>query len=309
MSKFISLTFFLFWVNYIFACPPALVGHSIFVLPDQGLITQNAIFMLQERFFEEAIISKLDTKWSAYLKSGNLEIPMQVLKINTDSDEYTQALLKPTQPLIEGETYTLQIKNLTHTDSDSAEETVIERFNNKNIYWTVHDKSDKEAPNWRKKPVFLGNEIHDYPRIDNKYVNFFLCLKDTDMFFVQAKLIEIETQEQIEFYTIPHQNYLRIGGFSNEHKFHFKKDKNYQISFSLMDASGNKNDTSTNPIFFNFKENIDLHEINKAICQCPKIEQTKEPDNELIYTISIVGLILMGILMYLFVKSNKTPYC
>ncbi len=268
------------------------LGGTINVWPGTNTINQNSIIIVEGYGRSVDVIRKLNEKHKIYLRSGNSTIPLKVVKRYEGQFLVSQAILKPANKLIEGRSYTIHI--------DSLEGLVKEEFERAHFQWTVVKKNDSEIPKWSQSPTYINKSKISYGCGPASYVDFCVCIQDRSPVVVFSKLKELKTGRIAEYYVIPDTTILSIGHGMCGGEFEFEPGENYEISFSLMDASGNINDTLTKPIPFigpMYKDSENVAE--KTPCECPKIEEESDSTTMgIIFMSSLLVLIMTGVTLF-----------
>jgi hypothetical protein len=97
----------------------------------------------------------------------------------------------------------------------------------------------------------------------------------------------------------PDSTSLRIGHGMCSGEFDFEDGGEYEISFSLIDASGNRNDTLTKAIKFISPTDKDTgNNEEKIYCECPKRDEEKKSNISVFIIVAITILSLTGLLIY-----------
>lgn len=274
-------------------------SSNISVWPKGTEINSNSIFIIQGYGTSQDIIRGLNIKYKVYLKSKNSIVPVEIIKVYEGQYSLTQAILKPKSQLIEGKTYTLQISNLEDYEKED--------YYQKKIKWTVNNKKDIDLPYWSAKPKYENKQKINYGCGPAKFIDFCACINDSSPVVVFTKLTEEKTGKTAEYFITPDSTFLRIGHGMCSGAFEFEDGEHYKISFSLMDASGNRNDTLTNEINFISPTDNDGERFNeKVLCNCPKAKESEVSSIKLL--LSICLSVIMIIAFIIFIKRKKASH-
>ncbi len=269
--------------------PAKCTTSGIRVWPSTKTICKNPIFVIEGYSSSQAVISEINKHFKIYLKSQNSTIDLQVLKLYTSQFNLTQAILKPVRNLVSGETYSLQTDSLDHYNRYD--------FDVKNFRWTASDKTDNEMPRWQSAPFYLDNTGNKFGCGTERFANFCVCINDVSPVIVLARLKALKTGEISQYYVIPDSSFLKIGHGMCSGEFNFIDNENYEISFSLMDASGNFDDSLTNAIEFTSPgEKYTPNPKTMKICNCPKVINKRINFTNYILFI-LTGLIIIGVII------------
>lgn len=273
------------------------MAWRIDVWPRTNEISSNSLLIVEGYGRSQEVIRKLNKKHKIYLKSETAEISLEVVNIYEGQFRLTQAVLKPSSKLIPGTTYTLQI--------DSLDEYEKKDFYRDNFKWLVNDKLDNETPTWSGIPKYINKQKNKYGCGPASFVDFCVCYQDNSLVVIFTKLKEIKTGKISEYLVTPDSTSLRIGHGMCSGEFDFEDGEEYEIFFSLMDASGNRNDTLTKAIQFispTYKDTVNPK--GKIFCECPKSNEEQKSNIGIIIIVAMTILSLTGLLIYGRKKSN-----
>jgi hypothetical protein len=264
---------------------------GISVWPRTNEISLNSLIIIEGYFSSQEVIRGLNKKYTIYLKADTTIISLDVIKTYEGQYSLTQALLRPTSKLISKTTYTLHI--------DSLDQYEKEDFYSNSFKWTVTDRMDNEPPNWLRTPILFNKQKIHYGCGPAKFVDFCVCYQDNSSVVIFAKLKEIKTDKIYEYLVTPDSTLLRIGHGMCAGEFDFEDGEKYEISFGLMDASGNRNDTLTKPIQFNSPTDKDTGKNKEKIyCECPKSTNEKKSNLGIIIFLATTLLFMSGLIFY-----------
>lgn len=272
---------------------------SFQVWPKTTIINQNSIFIFECYGSAQKIINGLNSQYKIYLKGNNATIDLQVLKSYKSNFNLTQVILKPKIKLIEGETYTLYVDGLEDYEKGY--------FYTKSYSWRVNNKTDVEKPIWRETPKYFSKHKIAYGCGPASFVDFCFCTKDNSSVVIFTKLKELKTGKISEYFLIPDSSFVRVGKDMCAGEFVFQDGEDYEVSFSLMDASGNVNNTLTKPVKFISPTNKDDgDESEKPNCNCPN-EEILVVNNQLIYAlpITIAATLLLIVLLVIYLRKKR----
>lgn len=273
-------------------------SSNISVWPRGTKINTNSIFIIQGYGTSQGVIRSLNRKHKVYLKSKNSIVPLEIIKLYEGQYSLTQAILKPKNQLTAGETYTLQISNLEHYEKED--------YYREDFKWTVNNKNDIDLPYWSAKPKYENRQKINYGCGPAKFVDFCACINDSSPVVVFAKLTEEKTGKTAEYFITPDSTSLRIGHGMCSGAFEFEDGERYKISFSLMDACGNRNDTLTSEIKFVSPTDNDRELFNeKVLCNCnyPKAKNSEIYSVKLLLSICMSFIVIIAFIMFIKKKS------
>lgn len=242
-------------------------SSGIRVFPRTEVISTNPIFIVQGYALSQSVINQLNQRNSIYLTSGKDRISLTVIKTIKGQFSMAQALLKPTTELISGRHYKLNI--------DSLDEYELEDFLRDSIGWTASNEADNTKPIWQVPPSYKSKGVIFYGCGPAVLVNFCACISDNSPVVVYTKIKNLKTNSIAEYYINPDSSYLKLGHGMCSGAFNFDKGQEYEVTFLLMDASGNTSETETHPIKFISPTEKDLiNHDEKVDCNCPPVKQT-----------------------------------
>lgn len=269
---------------------------NISVWPKGTEINKNSIFIIQGYGTSQDVIRNLNNKYKIYLKSKNSIVALEIIKIYEGQYRLTQAIVKPKNELVEGITYSLQIDNLEKYENDD--------YYRENYKWKVTDKTDNDLPTWLTSPKYQSKQKINYGCGPAKFVDFCVCFNDYSPVVIFTKLTEQKTGKTAEYFVTPDSTSLRLGHGMCSGAFEFEDGKNYSVSFSLMDSSGNRNDSLTNEITFVSPTDNDREKFNeREFCNCPKTQEAKFYSTP----IFVISLIILIIIVFIIFAVRRKP--
>lgn len=270
---------------------------NIRVFPNTKIISKNSIFVVEGYAMAQSHIKRFNKNKSVYLTSGNDTIQLKVLKTLVGEFQLTQAVLKPISNLITGKQYKLNIDSLGKYEKEEFERNVQS--------WTVTDTDDKQKPTWIKQPSYDSKKMIFYGCGPAKIVNFCTCISDNSPVLVYTKVKNLENNLSSEYYITPDSSSLELGHGMCSGEFDFKDGLEYEVTFSIMDASGNISN-ETKPVKFISPTEKDQPKENesKLKCNCPTTELNKEikNDNSTIWILMALGITVFLLIVY--IKRN-----
>jgi|GEM_PF-290416 len=269
-------------------------ASGITVWPLKKTIARNPVFIVEGFANSQAVIEQLGKEKKVYLKSGDAVVQLKVVRVLKGGFYLTQAVLKPVSELVPGLAYELHIDG----------EVLYGRVFPDGFKWTVSDLEDREVPEWQKPPVYVSKSMTRYGCGPGKKVNFCFCSADPSPVVVLTKLKELKTGEVTEYYLTPEVQSLSIGHGMCSGAFEFLDGEQYEVQFSLMDASGNSSKKPTDAVTFTSPTDDDpsIDEAQKDSCNCePVAVPVEKKENELLIIALSCGFLLLvaGILFFM----------
>lgn len=211
--------------------------NSLTVFPIGMSIKQNTIFVLDGYAASQIIIKGLNDKFPIYLLGKNHKVKLNIKETLVGQFELTQALLVPETDLIVGMEYTLIIDNLPENE-------LLVRWNselNKSgpIVYKVTEGKDSIKPIFKTIPKEIKKTYHNDGCGPTILVTFDCNVIDSSEYLIKTTVKCIETRKKTTYYIASNKGEMEIGHGMCYGPFHFEDGDNYEVKFSLMDASGN----------------------------------------------------------------------
>lgn len=219
--------------------------------PKEKTIKQNSIIIINGYGGSQKVINKLNRKYPIYLKSGAHKVNLKVKEI-INGDNIRQAILILDEKLEADKEYLLFIDNLPekhfsgYRSGDYIPETKKYYF----AKWTVENGIDTVYPIWKVKPVEKSKSYKEYGCGPAAYVHFRFVAEDKSSYVIKAKIINSLTKRKSEYFLEPGDSILMVGYGMCSGPFRFKYGANFEVSFDIMDASGNLTEWTDNRILF-----------------------------------------------------------
>ncbi len=224
-------------------------SDGLYFWPAGQTINENSIFVIDGYATSQTIISGLGTSYKVYLKSAGQIVNLKVQETLVGQFNLTQAILRPENNLTVGVTYELVIESLTAYDNEAY------RYNSstrqiEKIKWTVTAGQDTVAPAWTTSPKFKNDSYQMYGC--GPAVNAFFTFSATDNSEILIKTIvkNISTGLETTYYLKPDSNSITVGHGMCSGAFTFYNSDDFEVEFSLFDASGNITNWTGNRIKF-----------------------------------------------------------
>lgn len=257
---------------------PVIWGFNIY--PKTNSITSNPIFIIEGYSASQEVIANLNIRHKIYLWSFKEIVPLTVEKSLSSG----QVILKPIQLLKLGETYELRIDNLDEYNKGAWD----------TVRYQVNQSADTIPPEWYATPIY-HNKIYEEFYCGGGGSSVYFCGKaiDTSPIFIYVKITE--GKKTIATYYLPFSNsgLIDIGSYT--------QNEIYEVSFSLMDASGNKFKYMTEKIPFRGATINDKN--NKIpICDCEYLKMKELAIRGSLIFISIIVVVVSC----LYIKKTVT---
>lgn len=232
------------------------VGTSITCWPTQTSISKNSLFILSFYGYSQRLVAKLDKEHSIYLQSEDQKIQLRITEINKGDFEITQVVLTPSKQLSSGRIYEIVIQGVSFFEKIEKWNPVSQKI--EKARWIVTDSVDNEKPKWLDPPVYVSKTMVEYGCGPAKWVNFSFRCQDNSPILVKATLKNLKTLKVSTYYLEPKENIIKVGHGMCSGAFHFDDSSDYEVSFTLMDQSGNFSLITSKP--FKFSQPVTLTE-------------------------------------------------
>jgi hypothetical protein len=214
------------------------IDRYMSVWPQTKEIKQNSIFMIQGRGYND-LIKGLNTKYPIYLKTGDKIIKLKVIQICMgQSLSESQVILKPDEDLKENQKYVIVVEKFFKVDNTIKNEVLGN--------WTVIKDKDLTSPKLIGTPNELKKWSKQYGCGSEVIVQFGCIVSDMSSCLVRTELKNIKTNVVSVYYLTPNNNIINVAHTMCGGSFLLDYNADYEITFSLMDASGNESIKKTN---------------------------------------------------------------
>lgn len=223
-------------------------SNAIWCWPTRTTVKKNSIFILTFYGLSQTTVLQIGKKHSVYLKSGKQKLPLLIKEIRKGELALTQVLLKPSYELTAGLEYEICIDSLPQYES--IEKWNTETKKRETAKWIVTNSKDTLSPVWTELPKFDSQTIDEFGCGPAKWVNFSFRFSDSSDILIKATVKSLKDLSETTYYLEKEDNKIKIGHGMCSGAFHFDKGDKYQVTFSLMDQSGNFSTHNSKPIIF-----------------------------------------------------------
>lgn len=204
-------------------------------------IKQNSMIVLEGYATTRKVIRSLNKEYPVYLESDGHKVTLEVRETLEGMFRLTQAILIPTEPLVENRTYTLRIDSL-----DEDQRFVVSRWDSESharvpITWTVVGGIDTTEPSILGDPVLSASWIEFMGCGPEVYASFSVPAEDESELLFKTELVDLKTEESHTYYlSLDHHDLVRAGHGMCSGAFSYEPHKTYKIRFSVLDICGNE---------------------------------------------------------------------
>ncbi len=211
---------------------------GLYFWPSGQTVCENSIFVIDGYLGSQEIITGFETKYKVYLKSGGQIVNLKVQETLVGQFGLTQAILRPETNLTVGETYELIINNLPDPDNELSRYSELTNHKEK-IKWTVIAGQDTIAPKWRKTPKFKNYSDEMFGCGPKNFAIFTFSATDNSELLIKTVVKNLSTGIETIYYLKPDSKRIAVGHGMCSGAFDFGISNDFEVEFSLFDASGN----------------------------------------------------------------------
>ncbi len=224
-------------------------GSGIYCWPNTTAVKSNSIFVLTFYLRSQQIVPGLNKKYAIYLRSGEQKIPLLISEVCIGQFRLTQVILKPERQLTAGKEYELIIDSLSKYDRMSKWDKGLHTYGSPK--WKVLKEADTGLPAWTAMPKYESKSIAHFgcgPSLD---VRFSFDAADGSDILIKTTVRNTKTGKYTTYYLErTDKTIISVGHGMCSGAFDFKTDDTYEVSFELMDSSGNPGCIPAAPIRF-----------------------------------------------------------
>ena len=240
-----TLIFFFFSVKLFADCK----SSGIYFWPQNKTIKSNQIIVIEGYENSQKVIRGLNKQYSIYLKTSNSKVKLKVIETLEGDMNLTQAVLKPEENLVKGLEYQIFISDLPE------DEKPLGRWNYETeeyelVKWIVEGDIDTIMPLWLNPPIETKSTLILLGCGPEIYVNFKLKIIEQSDFLIKATVTDLLTNKSTAYYLEnDDSSTLKIGHGMCSGPFKFKNEV-FEVTFAIMDSSGNFAYYNSNKIRF-----------------------------------------------------------
>ncbi len=264
--------------------------------PRPGQIAANSIFVIDYDRFNSAE-EILRTEGNIYLFSEKDTVILEVIGSYETLNQYFQLVAKPKRALKVGQTYHIQVSGFGEYDTD-----VIDKLE---FCWEVTASADFQPPRWVRSPLYRGNSVERPGCGPEKYAYFCSCISDSFQVAAIVQVKNITTGSMDEAIVVSRGGMFSIGHGMCGGPFRYYDSTNCEISFTLIDASGNRNADTLVPIQFASPNYNDSSAVYQCNCGEMKKDGTQDTADFAFGMIFFILLFTGGIVTYVILADQK----
>jgi len=223
-------------------------SSGIGVWPRTSNLKVNPVIVIEFYGASQQIVAGLNNKHSIYLKSGEEKIRLMIIEVCKGQFRLTQVIVKPATELKAGKEYQLMIDNLP--EYESIHKWNKETHKTEAPAWKVLKEADTEFPTWTTLPKFNSKYFSMFGCGPSLGIVFDVAAADASPVLVKTTVRNTKTGQYSTYYLEPADNKISVGHSMCSGAFDFDSDEPYEVSFALMDASGNPGCLASPPYRF-----------------------------------------------------------
>lgn len=213
-------------------------GSGVYFWPQTPTIKQNSIIVIECYANSQPIISKLNSTYPIFLKSGDSKIKLNVQEICVGQFLLTQAILVPEETLVAGLEYQLIIENMTDGEALKQWNSTSAKYDL--IKWKVESGTDNVKPTWTKKPDEEKKSYVLFGCGPGKNVGFNFAIYDESPVLLKASVTHSKTGKKTSYYlNVSSTTKVMVGHDMCSGAFIYNDGEEYEVSFDILDFSGN----------------------------------------------------------------------
>jgi hypothetical protein len=206
-------------------------------------IKLNSIFMV-EGYNSESIINGINKEYPIYLKSDNHIVKLKILERRLGAYGLSQVLLQPTELLMANKEYEIIIDNYPVNEPLRRKKSEVFRK------WKVINKKDIKKPMFEDFPKEVRKVSEMYGCRPEVFVKFRFNVSDESECLIKTVVRDIKTNGQRTYYLPISKGEVEVGHNMCAGAFKYEYDEDYEVTFSIIDASGNENSKDAKTIAF-----------------------------------------------------------
>ncbi|MGH1338071.1 MAG: hypothetical protein ACRBFS_18260 [Aureispira sp.] len=240
MNKLFYSLLFLFSSSQLLA---ECAGMGITLWPQGKTLAPNTILMIDGYAESQHIVNGLNGEHPIYLQSKEHKVLLEVLETLQGEFWITQAILKPKEALRVGQEYELVIENLPDYHSPlKVWNSFVRAYTAPK--WMIVQERETPPPSFRETPKESKKILKYYGCGPEHFVVFDYTLEQASECLIRTTVTHLATQTTTTYYLIPRKQAIYVGHNMCFGAFELENGADYQVSFSLVNATGQKSSTT-----------------------------------------------------------------
>ncbi|MCO4292173.1 hypothetical protein NF867_04775 [Solitalea sp. MAHUQ-68] len=215
--------------------------------PKQHSVNANSLFLITAIGNKTEVLDGLNNLYVIYLQSGKEKVKLIVKETYTGDLAMKQSLLALEHDLTPGKTYELKIDFNPKIKPAAFKNTTLDK---KAITakWSVRSLPDTIAPVWIAKPKLLERSSFEAEQSASSTVRLNTTIEESSEYLIKTSLVNTKTGKATTFYLLPVNHQIRIGHNECYGEFVFGEMDDCEVTFALVDESGNITAWDEDPI-------------------------------------------------------------
>lgn len=223
------------------------MSEALYFWPSNKEIRENSLIVIDAYGESQEIMAQPNCK--AYLISGSEKIELKPIESCVGQFNLSQVILRPETNLTPGKEYELIVEGVGNVEH------LLDRYNAKTkkwekVTWKVISGKDEDVPAWTSLPIYKDDTYIEYGCGPAVAVNFSFGASDVSEYLIKAKVKDLKNKTELSYYLKPDKNIISIGHGMCSGEFYLEKGTNFEVEFSIMDASGNTITWNGDPLKF-----------------------------------------------------------
>lgn len=228
------------------ACAPGFIA----TWPKTNTIPKNPIFIVKGYGNLQGLVKKMGQGWKISLVSTTDTVQCFQTEFYKGQIQISQICLKPQRDLLEGHEYRFYSPKLKKWLYDHRKEASCFRWEEFISEWNVKGNRDEKPPFWLAPPKFKRKLLRHLACGPVAYAIFYCLTSDSSSLLVKALVRKKGSKRKDIFLLEPTDNEIFVGTGMCSAAFGLKLGKDFEVEFTLVDASGNETPWKGPPIKF-----------------------------------------------------------
>lgn len=224
-------------------------GGYFTVWPESRTLNRNGIIVIGATYDKRDYLNGMNSKYSAYLVNGSERVRLNVFENYKSTEGLMQVLMKPERELKAGADYILKIDSLPVDESGPLKF----NYNTRNYepyQWHISEVTDSIAPQWKMKPSVARKSHHEFGCGPEFHVYFRYNIVDASPLILRTTVTNTETNTKSTYCVVASDTMVGVGMDMCDGEFTLKQNIIYEVTFDIIDASGNVTPWIGKPIQF-----------------------------------------------------------
>ena len=224
-------------------------GWATHFFPSGKELASNGIILFEGYGGAATLVKGLDTQYPIYLVSGKHKVRLKVKEMHQGYSTF-QAFLVHTEPLEVGREYEILVENYKTEEHHAITKYNPQMQESQKPTWKIVE-AGKASLEWVKKPVVGAKHYAAFGCGPAISIMFNMEVKANTAYYIKAIMTNTKTKQVNTYYLEPNEiNQVSIGHGMCSGQFGFGEEKEYKITFDLIDLAGNNTAWKGEPIKF-----------------------------------------------------------